>query len=46
MTLSTNGPTVTRSVAPAAIARIVQPSTTGTVGSPWPMKWSQPQTPA
>ena len=46
MTLSTNDPTVTRDVAPAAIARIVQPSTTGTVGSPRPMKWSQPQTPA
>ena len=45
MTLSTNGPTVTRSVAAAAIDRIVQHSTTGTVGSPRPMKWSQAQTP-
>ena len=45
MTFTTNGPTVTRSVAAAAIDRIVQPSTTGTVRSPWPMKWSHAQTP-
>jgi len=45
ITFSTNGPTVTCSVAPAAIDRIVQLSTTGTVGSPRPMKWSQHQTP-
>ena len=38
ITLSTNGPTVTRSVAAAAIARIVQHSTTGTLRSPRPMK--------
>ena len=46
MTLSTKGPTVTRSVRAAAIARIVQHSTTGTSASPRPMKWSQDQTPA
>jgi hypothetical protein len=46
MTFATNVPTVTRRVAPAAIARIVGPSTTGTVTSPRPMKWSHAQTPA
>jgi len=45
-TLATNGPTVIRRVAAAAMARIVQLSTTGTVLSPWPMKWSHDQTPA
>ena len=44
--LSTNEPSEIRDVAPAAIASAVQPSTTGTVRSPRPMKWSQPQTPA
>jgi len=46
ITFITKGPTVTRSVAAAAIDRIVQLSTTGTVRSPRPMKWSQHQTPA
>ena len=46
MTFITNEPTVTRCVAAAAIDRIVQHSTTGTVGSPRPMTWSQLQTPA
>ncbi len=45
MTFSTNGPTWIRDVAPAAIDRIVQHSTTGTVRSPRPMKWSHAQTP-
>src|SRR5215218_2020429 len=45
-TFRTNVPTVIRWVAPAAIARIVGPSTTGTVTSPRPMKWSHAQTPA
>jgi outer membrane lipoprotein SlyB len=46
MTLSTNGATVTFDVWAAAMARIVQHSTTGTVLSPRPMKWSQHQRPA
>ena len=46
MTLSTNEPTVIRSVWAAAIDSAVQHSTTGTVGSPLPMKWSHAQTPA
>ena len=46
MTLATNGPTVTVEVAAGAIDRIVQLSTTGTVVSPRPMKWSQAQSPA
>jgi hypothetical protein len=45
-TLSTNEPTMMRSVWPAAIDSAVQHSTTGTVGSPLPMKWSHAQTPA
>ena len=46
ITFITNGPTVTRVVCAAAIDRIVQASTTGTVRSPRPMKWSQHHTPA
>ena len=46
MTLITNEPMVTRSVLAAAIDRIVQFSTTGTVRSPRPMKWSQAHSPA
>ena len=46
ITLRTNGPTVTCSVSAAAIDRIVQFSTTGTVWSPWPVKWSQAQRPS
>ena len=46
MTLSTNEPTVILSVWAAAIDNAVQHSTTGTVASPLPMKWSQAQTPA
>ena len=46
MTFMTNGPTVTRDVCAAAIDRIVQDSTTGTVGSPRPMKWSHDHKPA
>ena len=38
MTLATNGPTVARDVQAAAMDRIVQLSTTGTVLSPRPMK--------
>ncbi len=38
MTLATNGPMLIRCVLAAAIARIVQLSTTGTVGSARPMK--------
>ncbi len=46
MTLSTNGATVTRLVRAAAMDSIVHASTTGTVLSPRPMKWSQHQIPA
>ena len=46
MTLITNEPMVTRCVAPAAMDRIVQFSTTGTVRSPRPVKWSHAQSPA
>ena len=46
MTLTTNEPMVACRVAPAAIDRIVQFSTTGTVRSPRPVKWSQAQSPA
>ena len=45
MTFITNVPTVTRVVCAAAIDRIVHASTTGTVRSPLPMKWSQHHTP-
>ena len=46
ITFATNGPTSIRAVDAAAIDRIVQDSTTGTVRSPRPMKWSQAQTPS
>ena len=46
ITLSTNGATVARRVCAAAIDRIVHDSTTGTVLSPRPMKWSQHHSPA
>jgi len=38
ITLSTKGPSVARVVMAAAALRIVHASTTGTVGSPFPMK--------
>jgi len=38
MTFMTKVPTVAWDVVAAAIARVVQDSTTGTVGSPLPMK--------
>ena len=46
MTLATKVPTVACEVLAAAIDRIVQLSTTGTVSSPRPTKWSQAQRPA
>ncbi len=46
MTFITNGPTVARDVCAAAIDSIVHDSTTGTVCSPLPMKWSQHHRPA
>ena len=46
MTLATNVPSCTCCVTVAVALRMVHASTTGTVLSPRPMKWSHDQTPA